>query len=112
MGLRHAVVVDGELMVKGIITRSDMNEHRLEHYWHEEGEKMQKEMNIDSLPTAIAYETRTTHEHGHGIRRRSASVQSNTTADTVDSDIDPEILLNDQEISDSPNMPLRKRIAI
>jgi hypothetical protein len=36
MGLRHVVVVDGELLVKGMITRSDMNEHQLEHYWHEE----------------------------------------------------------------------------
>ena len=36
MGLRHIVVVDGELCVKGIITRSNMNEHSLEHYWHEE----------------------------------------------------------------------------
>jgi CBS-domain-containing membrane protein len=36
MGLRHLVVVDGELQVKGIITRSDMNEHQLEHFWKEE----------------------------------------------------------------------------
>jgi hypothetical protein len=36
MGLRHIVVVDGDLFVKGIITRSDMNEHRLEHFWHAE----------------------------------------------------------------------------
>lgn len=36
VGLRHLIVVDGELVVKGIITRSDLDEHRLEHYWHEE----------------------------------------------------------------------------
>lgn len=36
MGFRHLVVVDGELMVVGIITRADMNEHRLAHFWHEE----------------------------------------------------------------------------
>ena len=36
MGLRHLVVVDGELGAVGIITRADMNEHRLAHFWHEE----------------------------------------------------------------------------
>lgn len=36
MGLRHIVIVDGELQVVGIITRSDMNEHRLAHFWAEE----------------------------------------------------------------------------
>ncbi len=36
MGLRHIVVVDGELQVVGMVTRTDMNEHRLAHYWEEE----------------------------------------------------------------------------
>lgn len=36
MGCRHVVVVDGELYVVGIITRSDMNEHHLAHYWQEQ----------------------------------------------------------------------------
>ena len=36
MGLRHIVVVDGDLFVVGMITRTDMNEHRLAHYWQEE----------------------------------------------------------------------------
>jgi hypothetical protein len=36
MGARHLVVVDGELGAVGIITRADMNEHRLAHFWHEE----------------------------------------------------------------------------
>ena len=38
MGLRHLVVVDGELSAVGIITRADMNEHTLHHYWEEEGD--------------------------------------------------------------------------
>eukprot|EP00981_Chlorochromonas_danica_P015383 scaffold11846_cov149-Ochromonas_danica.AAC.14 len=108
LGLRHLIVVDGELLVKGIITRSDLDEHRLEHYWHEEGEKMQKEMNIDSLPTAIAYEPKVDPQST--FRRRSASVQSNTTVDTIESEVDPEILLNDLEVSDSPLVPLRKKL--
>ena len=36
MGFRHLVVVDGNLFVVGMITRSDMNEHRLEHFWQSE----------------------------------------------------------------------------
>ena len=44
------------------------------------------------------------------IRRRGESVASNTTADTADVDVDPEILINDLEVSDSPNMKLRKKI--
>jgi len=36
MGVRHLIVVDGELKVVGVITRSDMNEHHLQHYWQEE----------------------------------------------------------------------------
>ena len=36
MGARHLVVVNGELGAVGIITRADMNEHRLAHFWHEE----------------------------------------------------------------------------
>ena len=106
MGLRHIVVVDGELMVKGIVTRGDMNEHRLAHYWQEEGEKIQKEMSVDSLPPAIAYETK---EPTH--RRRSASIQSNTTIDTVESDVDIEIVMNDLEVPDSPSLAIRKRLA-
>lgn len=31
MGLRHLIIVDGDLFIKGIITRFDMNEHRLHH---------------------------------------------------------------------------------
>jgi hypothetical protein len=36
MGQRHVVVVDGDLQVVGIITRSDMNEHHLAHFWEHE----------------------------------------------------------------------------
>jgi hypothetical protein len=39
MGLRHVVIVDGDLLVKGIVTRSDLDEHRLEHFWHEQVRK-------------------------------------------------------------------------
>lgn len=36
MGMRHLIVVDGELSVVGMITRSEMNEHYLHHYWEDE----------------------------------------------------------------------------
>lgn len=35
MGMRHVVVVNGELQVVGIITRSEMNEHHLANFWKE-----------------------------------------------------------------------------
>ncbi len=72
---------------------------------------MQKEMNIDTLPVAIAYEMK-----GHGgtdpnaFRRRSASMQSRDTVDTVESEVDVEILMDDQTVSDSPVMMLRKKL--
>ena len=36
MGLRHLTIVDGDLQVVGMITRFDLNEHRLAHYWEEQ----------------------------------------------------------------------------
>jgi hypothetical protein len=107
MGLRHIIVVDGELMVIGIITRSDMNEHTLHHFWSEEGESMQKEIVIDTLPPAVAYEPKL---EARAYRGRSASVQSNNTVDTVESEIDIEILLQDRDVSDSPIFIIRKRL--
>ena len=35
MGYRHLIAVDGELQVTGMITRANMNEHNLHHYWEE-----------------------------------------------------------------------------
>ncbi|RYY86391.1 hypothetical protein EON63_05845 [archaeon] len=69
---------------------------------------MQKEMSLDNFTTAIAYEPK--HDPIAAFRRRSASIQSNNTLDTAESDVDPEILLNDMEVSDSPNVALRKKI--
>jgi hypothetical protein len=70
---------------------------------------MQKEMKVDVFATAVAYEPKV--DPTTVMRRRSASMQSNNTVDTVESDVDPEILLNDLEVSDSPAVPLRKKIA-
>jgi len=109
MGLRHMVIVDGELQVVGMVTRADMNEHRLAHFWAEEGEQIQKDMSVDTLPVAVAYETMKDKVHA-GFRGRSASVQSRDTTDTVESEVDIEILMNDLEVSDSPVLMLRKKI--
>jgi hypothetical protein len=68
---------------------------------------MQKEMTVDTLPPAVAYEVRS--EMMGNVRRRSASVQSNNTIDTNDSEIDMEIIRNDLEPSDSPNISIRKK---
>ena len=36
MGVRHLVINDGENQVVGMVTRADMNEHTLQHYWQAE----------------------------------------------------------------------------
>jgi chloride channel 7 len=105
MGLRHICIVDGEMSVVGIITRSDMNEHRLKHYWEEEGENLQKAINLDSLPPAIVYEKEES-------RSRSGTMQSTYSVDSTASDVDPEILniTVHEEVSDSPTISLRKKL--
>lgn len=67
-------------------------------------------MSIDTLTVAVAYEPKHDKEFHGGFRRRSASVQSRDTTDTVESEVDIEILLNDLEVSDSPPLLLRKKL--
>jgi hypothetical protein len=67
-------------------------------------EHMQNELAVDSLPPAIAYETKVDH------RRCATSIQSNVTTESVDSEVDVEILMNDLEPSDSPAIAIRKRL--
>lgn len=107
------VVVDGELTVVGMITRSDMNEHALKHYWEEAGDQMQNDMKVDSLPPAIVYEIKAPKAESinmPGMRSRSGSVQSDHSNVTVD-DVDPEIHEAYQDVSDSPTTTLRKKLA-
>jgi len=129
MGYRHLVVVDGELVVVGIITRSDMNEHTLKHYWEEAGEQMQNDMKVDTLPPAIVYEIRPTKLSlldamggqggggggGGGLdkvsRSRSGSVASDHSG-LRDDEQDPEIFEAYQDVSDSPKSQLRKSLVV
>jgi CBS domain-containing protein len=107
MGLRHLCVVDGDLRVVGMITRYNMDEHRLKHFWESEGEQLQKDMNIDSMPPAVVYDIK----EDYTSRGRSGTMQSNLTIDS-ETDVDPELLsakLRDI-ISDSPPIVLRKKI--
>jgi len=115
MGYRHLVVVDGELTVVGMITRSDMNEHTLKHYWEEAGEQMQNDMKVDTLPPAIVYEIKAPKSEAAsaaqgGMRSRSGSAQSDNSTATAD-DVDPEIHEAYQDVSDSPTTTLRKKLA-
>lgn len=67
---------------------------------------MQKELNIDSLPPAVVYETKSV-EH----RSRSGSIQSNTTIEEPEM-LDPDFAkaLQELEVSDSPTISLRKKL--
>lgn len=47
MGLRHLVVLNENHIVTGIITRKDLTEERLEKFWRQEGNNMQKSANAD-----------------------------------------------------------------
>ena len=118
MGYRHMVVVDGEFTVVGMITRSDMNEHTLKHYWEEAGEQMQNDMKVDTLPPAIVYEIKAPRPEavmalggGGPMRSRSGSVQSDHSNETADEEVDPEIFDAYQDVSDSPSQTLRKKLS-
>jgi hypothetical protein len=73
------------------------------------GEQMQKDMNIDTLPSAVVFE-RATQRRDH-----SDSIISNVSVDSFfeSGDIDPEIAqaMLDFETSDSPGLTLRKKLA-
>jgi chloride channel 7 len=103
MGYRHTVVIDAEMRVVGIITRYDMNEHRLHHLWEHQGNRMQKDLSVDILPPAIVYEVKT-DSIGRG---RSGSVMA-SQPELVDDETDPEIIQMDGVVSDSPTVSLRK----
>jgi hypothetical protein len=123
MGLRHLIVVDGDLAVVGIIARADLNEHTLHHYWEEEGEQLQKDMSIDTLPVAIGYENVSGPSEVR-FRMRSHTIESDNITQDSDPDVlggapgggaggagekDPE-LVKPVDGSDSPSLQLRKKL--
>jgi hypothetical protein len=75
------------------------------HLFVLQGERLQKEMKIETLPPAIGYETKTAHD-----RARSGTLESNFTIDSNEPEADPEILAHEGDISDSPKTLLRKKI--
>jgi len=129
MGYRHMVVVDGELTVVGMITRTDMNEHSLHHFWEESSEQLQNDMKVDTLPPAIVYEIRSPPRLTDGLgagagggaggggggglmggmRSRSGSVQSDRSGN-AEEELDDEIVEAYRDVSDSPKSTLRKTL--
>jgi hypothetical protein len=61
---------------------------------------------VDTLPPAIVYE-----KPIFDIRMRSASMQSNMTADTFESEGDPEVAMHEGDVPDSPATVLRKKFS-
>ena len=74
---------------------------------------MQNNMQVDTLPPAIVYDTAKDllPQSGAEYRGRSESVHSNVTTGS-ETDLDPDIAkaLLELEVSDSPNISIRKKI--
>jgi len=105
MGLRHLVVVDGDHLVTGMITRHDITEHRLEHHWFREGENLQRFINVSPMDSAsmessglllLDNDDQSDHGSNHGNAKSPAfagyasspaankhSQQGTTTSDSV-----------------------------
>lgn len=64
---------------------------------------MIKDLSIENLPPAIVYEPKIS-------RDRSSSMQSNLTVETEEPE-DPEIAAHEGDVSDSPSITLRKKLA-
>jgi chloride channel 7 len=112
MGLRHMPVVDNDLNVVGIVTRADMNEHKLHEYWHHQGAAIMKSINVENKAQAIVHETKgsTSRRRGYSVapdfsRVRTSSVDSVYTIES-DYEVDPDLLANIRP--DSPALPLQK----
>lgn len=56
MGLRHVVVLDIDAKVVGMVTRSNMKEHHLVHYWRTQGAKFSQEAAVENLPPFVVVE--------------------------------------------------------
>lgn len=113
MGLRHLPIVDGELNVVGMITRADMNEHKLHEYWHHQGSAIMKSINIENKTQAIVHESKSSiRRRGYSVapdfhRPRSSSVESVYTVES-DYEVDPDIVANKRP--ESPSLPLQRVI--
>jgi hypothetical protein len=132
MGLRHLPVVDGDLNVKGMITRADLNEHKLHEYWHHQviaylylylhssiadtlygiiqGSAIMKSINIENRSQSIVHESKgSTRRRGYSVavdfnRPRSMSTESVYTAE-LEAVPDQEILRNIRPQSPSLSLP-------
>lgn len=74
MGLRHLPVVDGELKVVGIITRTNLTERSLHHIWETQGDDMIKSINVDvNEPTFVSVQAKSGGSSSPGPGQRSGA---------------------------------------
>lgn len=107
LGMRHLVVIDScDSTVKGILTRHELNQTYLRKVWANEKLSDNNDLIIEQLPPAIGYENPTSTSSD---RHRSQSHYSTSSIETIDSDVDIELVINNLVVTDSPKLPLRKK---
>ncbi|RYZ90920.1 MAG: hypothetical protein EOP04_02320 [Proteobacteria bacterium] len=79
-----------------MITRKDITEHRLEHHWFSEGDRMQKFINVDPMDPGLL------PSESIGLLRSADNSGSSNTNSDIPPGSDPDLTMNPLT---SPNLP-------